>query len=623
MKSKLKQIAISFILMILINLLLSNIVFYELGIENTHIGLLYILGLLFGPYGAFGAMLGNIVVDLMNGYTPIEILPSAIITFAVSYLSYKLWYTGLKTEKITKPRLNTVEHLNLFLFGIIICGLIYSAAHAMLLCIFLEASIFRVYFMQYFLNFTNFAFIFGVLGIWISKKIDFVETPKISKRNINKKFYQAVFCLLMAIVVISSLMLMMHVYRNLLWGLVIIIGILLYIYLTKPFGQEIEPTNENTITKKILLNFIIITVIIAVIGISISILSINYIPHIENVNIYLYLMPIIIITDVVIFLFFVPGIIILRYIENNVIRPLSSFSEIESFIGKNEKIEADGLLDVYSRYTNEKTEIGNLARSYTELINFNNYYIENIREIEGEKERIKAELDIATKIQEANLPTEAIETDEYIVNGYSKPAKEVGGDFFDYYDIDDEHVAIVIGDASGKGVPAAILAMIIQVMIKRLVKYDKNPSKALYQLNNQLCENNPESMFITLWIGIYNKNTNQLIFSNAGHNPPLLKENNKFKYMDIDTGIVIGIIEDFEYVNEEITLTNELILYTDGITDANNNEDEMYGEDRLLNFLNGIESDIDPIDPLLDDIHKFSGNTEQYDDMTLLFLRVK
>ena len=110
------------------------------------------------------------------------------------------------------------------------------------------------------------------------------------------------------------------------------------------------------------------------------------------------------------------------------------------------------------------------------------------------------------------------------------PAKKVGGDFFDYYELDDEHLAIVIGDASGKGVPAAILAMICQVMIKQILKHNQDPSRILYLLNNQICENNSESMFITLWLGIYNTTTKELIFSNGGHNPPLIKENNEFKY---------------------------------------------------------------------------------------------
>ena len=130
-------------------------------------------------------------------------------------------------------------------------------------------------------------------------------------------------------------------------------------------------------------------------------------------------------------------------------------------------------------------------------------------------------------------------------------------------------------------------------------------------------------MFLTLWLGIYNKTTKKLTFSNAGHNPPLIKENDEFKYMNIESGLVLGIIENFEYVQEETSLTNEIILYTDGITDANNKDNDMYGEDRLLNFFNEFESDDDPIKPLINDIHNFTKDAEQYDDMTLLCLKIK
>jgi sigma-B regulation protein RsbU (phosphoserine phosphatase) len=333
-------------------------------------------------------------------------------------------------------------------------------------------------------------------------------------------------------------------------------------------------------------------------------------------------MPALIISDVVIILFFIPGFVILKYIENKVINPISSFSEIEKFIHENEKIESEGLVEVYSKYVNEQNEIGTLARSYTDLIEHNNNYIENIREIEGEKERINAELDIATRIQAASLPTKPIETDDFIVDGYSHPAKEVGGDFFDYYMIDEENLAIVIGDASGKGVPAALLAMITQVIIKQILEHEKDPSQVLFSLNNKLTKNNPESMFLTLWLGIYNITTKKLIFSNAGHNPPLIEENNKFRYLDIDTGLVLGIMEDFDYVSEEITLEDELILYTDGITDANNIDEEMYGEDRLKDFFND-KGGKEPIEPLLSDINDFTKGHDQFDDMTLLYLRIK
>lgn len=623
MKSKLKKMAISFIMMIILHYALSPDLFWTLGLQSPHVGLLFVLGLLFGPYGALGAVLSNIIIDLLDGFTVIQIIPSAIFSFGVSYLGYKLWYSGFKTDIITKPRLDNIYHLTLFLSSMVICGLVYSAIHGAFMGFFESPAIDEYDFISYFMNFINIAFIFGILSIWLSKKIDLIEAPKTSKKPFNKKLYQILFSSLLIVTIILAMSLIFDIDRNIIIGEIILIGILLFSYLTKPFEYNIQPNDENTLIEKIIRNFLIITLAIAIFGVLISILNLNFVSHMDNGNIYLMLMPALIVTDAIIILFFIPGIIILKYIENKVIKPISSFSKIEGFISENEKIESEGLVEIYSKYLNEQNEIGTLARSYTELIQHNNNYIENIREIEGEKERINAELDIATKIQAAALPTEAIENDDFIVNGYTCPAREVGGDFFDYYMIDEDNLAIVIGDASGKGIPSAIVSMITQVIIKQILMHEQNPSKVLYLLNNQLYEKNSELMFITLWFGIYNRTTKRLSFSNAGHNPPLIKENNEFKYLNIDSGIVLGILEDFDYVMEEIDLESELILYTDGITDANNEDDKMYGEGRLLTFFNGFESDEDPIQPLLNDIQDFTKDAEQYDDMTLLYLRIK
>lgn len=627
MKFKLKKIFISFASILIFYFAISNSPMWELGLYTPHVGLLFVFGLLFGPYGALGAVSGNIIINLIEGYTPIEILPSAVFSFGISCLAYKLWYSSFRNQKITKPQLDNIYHLTLFLSSIIICGLIYATVHGDLSYILFQTGMEEYSTRSYLLNFINIAFIIGILSIWISKKIDFIETPKTSKKQVNRKLYRILFYLLIIITIISLITLTQDMDKNIIIGETILIGILLFSYLTKPFEYKIEENDENTIIENIIQTFLIITLVIAILGLIFSFFSYGYIlpkeSDLNNFTIAFYVMAGIIITDAIIILFFIPGIIILRYIENKVIKPISSFSKIEKFIKENEKIETEGLLDIYSGYVNEKNEIGTLAKSYTELINHNNNYIENIQLIESEKERIKAELDIATKIQESNLPIEPIINENYIIDGYSHPAKEVGGDFFDYYELDDDNLAIVIGDASGKGVPAALLTMITQVMTKQIIHQDKNPSKALFSLNNQLCENNAETMFVTLWLGIYNKTTKNLIFSNAGHNPPLIKENNNFKYLNINSGIVLGILENYEYKTEEITLTDELILYTDGITDANNNNNEMYGEDRLLNFFNKFNSKDSPIKPLLREINNFTGKQEQFDDMTLVYLKIK
>ncbi len=627
MKSKVIKILISYLITEIIFLITSQPIFVDLGISNAHSGVLFVFGLLFGPYGALGAVFGDLTIDIFTGFDDPQFLTmhfiSAIVSFAVSYLAYKLWYTEFITKNITKPKLDNIYHLMLFLSSILICGLIFAGVHAIMDGVFYGPAYDEFFFVSYFLNFINFAFITGILGIWICNKFDFFETPKISKRPLNKKLYRTLFYLLLIVSIFSSASLVLNLGAKISIAELALIIILLIAYLTKPFKNEIMESARNTIVENVIRTFLIISLIIAVLGLVFSILSYDYILTLPKASIYLLFMPALIISDAVLILFFIPGIIILRYIENKVLKPISSFSEIEEFIKENEKIESEGLVEIYSKYISEQNEIGTLARSYTELINHNNNYIENIHEIEGEKERIKAELDIATKIQAANLPTRAIKNKSFTVNGYSHPAKEVGGDFFDYYMLDDDNLAIVIGDASGKGVPAALIAMITQVTLKEMLDHVQNPTEVMYRLNNKLSENNSEAMFLTLWFGIYNRKSKKLTFSNAGHNPPLIKKNNKFEYLNVDAGIVLGVMEDYEYKQEEIHLDDELILYTDGITDANSIENEMYGEERLLNFFNRFESDKDPIRPLLDDISSFTKGAEQYDDMTMVYLKIK
>ena len=622
MNEKIKKILVPFILMIIFEIVLSSKAFLDLGLYYPHIGLFFVFGLLLGPYGAIGGVLGHIVTSFMDGCTPIEIVFSSIYSFGVSYLAYKLWYSDFRNQKIIKPKLDSIYHLTIFLSIIILCGFIFSVVHETLYSFNLFTTELEEYTtIAFFLNFINIAFITGIISIWLSKKIDFIVTPKTTNKHVNKKLYRILFYSLLIVTAIALISRILNAGKEILLGETILIGILLFGYLTKPFVHKIESYDKDSIIEDIIQKFLMIILGICFLGMVIS----HFTYHLIDIdtNLTIYVMGGLILTDIIIIFSFIPGIIILRYTEKKVIEPISSFSEIEKFIKENEKIESEGLVKLYSNYLNEKNEIGTLARSYTDLINHNNNYIENIREIEGEKERIKAELDIASKIQDANLPHDAINNENYYITGYSHPAKEVGGDFFDYYELDDDNLAIVIGDVSDKGVPAALLAMITQVMIKQILNHERDPSKVLYLINNQLYENNQEAMFVSLWLGIYNKNTKKLIFSNAGHTLPLIKEDGQFKYLNINPGIILAILEDFEYETEEITLSNELILYTDGITDATNDNDECYGEDRLLEFFKKFKSDNDPIIPLLNDIDDFIGKQEQFDDMTLINLKIK
>lgn len=280
------------------------------------------------------------------------------------------------------------------------------------------------------------------------KKIDFVHVPKKSKREFNKKLYQ-VIGIVLAIATLTILITDWYfdISRTIMVTEVIILISLIFLYATKPITVKISKITFKSIPEKIMNIFLLATLFIVILGLIISSdhVLITAVDRIFPIDFYEVKLSIMIFIDILLIIFFIPSLAVLKYVEHKVISPITSFSKIEKFVEKGNKIESDGLIDVYSHYLNENDEIGMLARSYTDLINYTNEYIENIHEIEGEKERIKAELNIAEKIQRSNLPNHSIENEDYTVYGFSKPAKEVGGDFYDHYPIDDDNVAVIIG----------------------------------------------------------------------------------------------------------------------------------------------------------------------------------
>ena len=576
---------------------------------SPHCGLLFVFGLLLGPYGALGAVIGNLLSDLIRGYNLTVSLSSAFAGFAISCLAYKLWYCDFTDKReITKPRLYSTSNILLFFAIILICGSAYSLIHSNLAFLIYYPGQYgldvQIAF-RYFLNFINSAFIFGIIGIWLSSRFDFLYIPKKSDRKAQNKFYKYLLCLLILLLVIMGAADVMEYFPDSLMIFeVCSLTAVLYAFFLIPFTSDIREDKSNSILSTIMNYYLIIIIIICAVCFFVAydsvlfILVMTYVPIIaDDVIISAFLS-----SDLLLLIFLVPSLFVLRYIEKKVVTPVKKFSQIEDLVKENEKIASEKLLDIYSEFTDVDNEIGVLARSYSELIEYNNHYIDNISKIESERERIKAEMDIATKIQKSRLPRDVIENEDFFVYGYSRPAKEVGGDFFDYYELDEDNLAIVIGDASGKGVPAALITTMTQELIKLLLTQIKNPSEVLYYLNNQLCVNNSDKMFVTAWLGIYNKNTKTITYSNAGHSPPLIGHDGKFEYVEMDSGIVLGVVEDFQFVKCEIRSIDELVLYTDGVTDAHNDSNEMYGDDRLINFFNNLESSDNTIGCLLSDV---------------------
>ena len=624
MKDKVIKTAVPFILMVIVNLgnffIINNHQIFGNGL-NPHIGLLFVSGLLFGPYGSIGAVLGSITSDLFKGY-PIEtLLLRLIIGFGVSYLSYKLWYTKFNDDDIYPPRLVNSLNLAKFLGIILITGLIFSISMEGLLRVIRPDLITMIDHIdiKYFLNYINFSLIFGIIGIWIARKFNCFHIPKKSLKLPHNKFYK-ILCILMIALSIAFAVdgYMIKEDSSLIIFLFVLLLGIVFIYLTKPITSRVVIPDKTT-HEKIMDVFLLVTLIIVLSAIAYINVTMNiFFDPLHNRAVW----ELLLIADIILLIFLIPSGIVLGYIERNLINPILSFSKIDGIIHEGEKIKTEELLYVYQPYTDEDSEVGKLARSYTNLITYNNQYIENIDRIEREQEKIRTELEISKRIQQSNLPTEDVEDEHCHAYGFSQPAKEVGGDFYDYFEIDDENIAIVIGDASGKGIPAALLTATTQTLIRDKVYNQKDPAKVLFGVNDNLCQNNSETMFVTLWLGIYNRKTNILNFANAGHNPPIIKNGDEFEFLEVDEGIVLGILEDYEFVTQAIDLPEKIILYTDGITDAVNEDEENYGDERLMECLKNSPGE-NIIKAILDDVNEFTEDNGQFDDMTILILENK
>ena len=242
--------------------------------------------------------------------------------------------------------------------------------------------------------------------------------------------------------------------------------------------------------------------------------------------------------------------------------------------------------------------------------------------------RIDKELEYAKQIQLSALPTNFPNGDDYSIYAQMIAAKEVGGDFYDFYKLSDTTVAFLAADVSGKGIPAAMFMMTAKTIIKDLAERGLAVNEIFTQANEKLCENNESGMFVTAWMGILDITTGQVKFANAGHNPPLLKRaNGSFEYLKTRAGFVLAGMEGVRYRIGELTMYpgDRLFLYTDGVPEATNTENKLYGEDRLLKFMNqncAMEA-ISLLPELKANIDEFVGEAPQFDDITMLMLDYK
>ncbi len=255
---------------------------------------------------------------------------------------------------------------------------------------------------------------------------------------------------------------------------------------------------------------------------------------------------------------------------------------------------------------------------------------EHIRLITAEKERINTELNLANRIQSAMLPhvfPPFPDRNEFDLYAVMRPAREVGGDFYDFFLIDDDHLALVIADVSGKGIPGALFMMVSKIILQSCAMLGKTVGETLTKTNEALSSNNQAEMFVTVWLGVLEISTGKMTCANAGHEYPAIyhADTGSFTMLQDKHGLVIGAMPDVVYHEYEILLQKNdiLFVYTDGVPEATNADQEMFGTERMINTLNqsasGSPQEI--LEHIEQAVDGFVGSAEQFDDMTMLCIK--
>ncbi len=304
-------------------------------------------------------------------------------------------------------------------------------------------------------------------------------------------------------------------------------------------------------------------------------------------------------------------------------RPLVLFAQSADEI-------SDGDFDAPLPAIQNRDEMYRLREAFANMQKSLKSYIAELQTTTAARERIESELSIATQIQSGLLP--------HIFPPYHNlpnvelfaslvPAKEVGGDLYDFF-ADGDTLYFTVGDASGKGVPASLLMAVTSSLFRSMAKHLKNPAKVLESMNNSISEKNEACMFITLFVGALNVKTGELLYSNAGHNAPILIGKGGAKFIDVAPNIPLGVMSDIEFVSHKIMIRPEdmLFLYSDGLTEAENSVKELYSDERLLGELSSFGSTTSPkeaLDRAMKSVQNFVKQSEQSDDLTMLAVKLK
>ena len=604
-----------------------------------------VFGLAWGPAGAWGTAIANACSDIFVSHSPLKVwLPGFFINFFFSYLPYKLWYSSRRQGAgVRPPSLESVHHILKYIYVCLMDSLVVTTFLGLLFEVLGIQAYSDSVGLLFFNNF-DFAIVLGVpfilvltnsrsMELWLPLETQDTGSGKTASGSSSRIPLELPLAVISAVGVLYYIAVKAGaapLHTNISLVLMVLIGLVLLWCLTQPMAP-LEQNEEDSLTgmsirAKVILGFLAISLAFVILIGAASWLALS--PHEESRRDmwqYIY-----VVVGVALNLLFAISLLFLRYVENSITSPLEQLSKIVSQFANRDHRQTEKNEQFIEKFEPPRTgdEIQALSTSFKQMMIDITGYVENLEIMTREKERIGAELHVATQIQADMLPRifpPFPERREFDIYASMNPAKEVGGDFYDFFLVDNRHFAVVIADVSGKGVPAALFMVIAKTLIKSHAQFGNEPADIFTITNNQLCEGNEAGLFVTAWMGILDLHTGDLSCVNAGHNPPLIRRRDgAFEYIKMKPGFVLAGLEDMQYTQTQLHLDtgDTLFLYTDGVTEAENTAKEQYGDARLRDELNRLGSR-DPkklIQGIRQSVADFADGAEQFDDITMTAL---
>ena len=598
-------------------------------------------GMFFGPAGALGCATGNFLSDLYSDLSTADMY-GFLANFIFAWLPYRLWHTLLPIEN---HKLQYITSNATLLKYILITVFSTVASMAVLSSSFdiLGMCKFNISFTPIVLYDIYFSLFWGTTVFLIVFKLfpQYIHIPyKVYNYSYDHKRYlpDYIICLVIIIAVILRILFsesdgIRSLTEEVLDAVIIsFTTVLAFLPIRrsrkKEFNQQTSFKKSTGLQSQIIsVFFVFVTFVTSIFALILSYDTFNYVSNYVNnfIHTKYYLEPFLVNIfkqlNTCGFLFIILLIIILNWIEKRITRYVIKIADTAS------KFVENGLKTDFPKLNKDKVsdEILILASSYKKMSSDIVGYIKKVEEHTKREESIRLTIDTAAKIQSGILP-KPLKDKNFSLSAYIKPAKIVGGDFYDYIKLDDDRLLLCIADVSSKGIPAAMFMTVASILVK--CNRSLSPEQILYNVNNYLCETNSENMFVTMFVGIIDRKRNVFEFANAGHNYPIIRNGNETKWLKTQPDLIAGLFPETTYHLNSIDIDKDfqIFVYTDGINEAEDINHNLFGNERLENLIKSINtlnaSTDKQLKLILNELNAFTKGAEQSDDITAMVIKI-